>query len=229
MSNNKFAQIIYGKVLFILETTMEMTELSTIFDPKTYWVDITGKDVAVGDVVEYSEDGFTFRKPTTEEQEQSKAVAAQESLDNLVKRAALSLLTGEISTPVKTLYESQISSLDDKTALLLPEYFPVWNPNGVAYAKDYRVSYNGVLYKVLQAHTSQASWTPEAAPSLFAKVLTSDDGTPLPWEQPGSTNPYMKGDRVLYNGNVYESLIDNNVWSPDDYPQGWALVDEGEE
>lgn len=227
---NKFAQIVYGKVLFILETSMEQTELSTVFDPKTYWVDITGKDVAVGDIVEYSEDGFIFRKPTEDERKQTEAEGARESLDKLVSRAALALLTGEVFGNVKLLYDTALANVGDDVAVLLPEYYPVWDGNGVAYTKDYRLTYNGVLYKVLQDHTSQPDWTPEAAPSLFAKVLTSDDGTPLPWEQPGSTNPYMKGDKVLYNGKVYESLIDNNVWSPEAYPAGWKeITSEGEE
>ena len=41
------------------------------------------------------------------------------------------------------------------------------------------------------------------------------------WVQPtGAHDAYQKGDRVRYNGNVYESLIDGNVWSPDAYPAG---------
>lgn len=84
--------------------------------------------------------------------------------------------------------------------------------------------YNGVLYSVLQAHTSQDTWQPDVAVSLFAKVLVPDPDTVPEWEQPGSTNPYMKGDRVLFEGTVYESLIDNNVWSPTAYPAGWKAV-----
>ena len=46
------------------------------------------------------------------------------------------------------------------------------------------------------------------------------------WEQPDSTNPYMTGDKVRFEGKVYQSLIDNNVWSPTAYPQGWEEVTE---
>lgn len=89
---------------------------------------------------------------------------------------------------------------------------------------DGTVRINGELtdYK---DHTSQEGWTPTSVPSLFAKVLTSE-GEILEWEQPSSTNPYMKGDKVKYNGKIYESVIDNNVWSPDGYPAGWKLVEE---
>ena len=47
------------------------------------------------------------------------------------------------------------------------------------------------------------------------------------WVQPtGAHDAYMKGDKVRYKGVVYVSLIDGNVWSPETYPQGWAVVEE---
>ena len=82
------------------------------------------------------------------------------------------------------------------------------------------IQYQDVLYKVLQAHTVQEAWTPTNAPSLFAKVLIDPTGeTILDWEQPDSTNPYMKGDKVIHNGKTYVCTIDNNVWEPGVY--GW--------
>lgn len=77
-----------------------------------------------------------------------------------------------------------------------------------------RVNYKEILYKVLQAHQKQSTWNPIDAPSLFAKVLIPDEDIVPEWEQPGSTNPYMKGDRVTHSGSTWESLADNNVWEP---------------
>lgn len=57
-------------------------------------------------------------------------------------------------------------------------------------------------------------------------MLITDPSVIPEWEQPDSTNPYMKGDKVRYKGVVYVSLIDNNVWSPADYSAGWQIVDE---
>ena len=51
-------------------------------------------------------------------------------------------------------------------------------------------------------------------PSLFAKVLIPDSSVIPEWEQPGSTNPYMMGDKVTHNGSTWLSLVDNNVWEP---------------
>lgn len=67
-------------------------------------------------------------------------------------------------------------------------------------------------------------WYPTAAPSLWAKVLIPDTNVIPEWEQPDSTNAYNIGDKVIFNGKVYESLINNNVWSPADYPGGWKEV-----
>lgn len=159
-------------------------------------------------------------------QNRIEAVSVKSQIDKFLVRVALHLLTGKPLGDLKTEYESKLATVDDAVALCMPDYFPVWDGNGISYKVGQRVIYNEVLYKVITAHTSQPTWTPVDAPSLFAKVLTSDDGTPLPWQQPDSTNPYMKGDRVLYNGKVYESLIDNNVWSPDGYPAGWKEVVE---
>ena len=113
--------------------------------------------------------------------------------------------------------------LTDAQALKVQGLFPAWNVEAT-YAVGDRVKYNGTLYRCLTAHTAQATWTPTDAPSLWAKVLTDPSGAILPWVQPDSTNPYKKGDRVRFNGKVYESLIDNNVWSPSAYPAGWREV-----
>ena len=63
------------------------------------------------------------------------------------------------------------------------------------------------------------------AVSLWAKILIPDPEVIPDWEQPDSTNPYMKGDKVRFEGKVYMSVIDNNVWSPAAYPAGWREVE----
>lgn len=106
------------------------------------------------------------------------------------------------------------SGLTDAEAVAATCLHPRWNADSVAYVKGQRVQYENTLYTVLQAHTSQATWTPTAAPSLFAKVLIPDPTVVPEWEQPDSTNPYMKGDKVTHNGKTWVSLVDNNVWEP---------------
>ena len=112
-------------------------------------------------------------------------------------------------------------SATDEQALSVPVLYPAWR-SCVAYVTGQRVLHGGVLYKVLQDHTSQDDWTPDAAPSLFAKVLIPDETVIPEWVQPDSTNPYMKGDKVLHNGKTWTSDIDNNVWEPGVY--GWEIT-----
>ena len=121
--------------------------------------------------------------------------------------------------------EKGATSLSDTEALEAVALFPAWAV-GVAYAKDERVQYDGKLYKVVQAHTSQADWTPDAVPALFTEVAKPGE-IPV-WKQPtGAQDAYNKGDKVHYptaDDPVYESLIDANVWSPNAYPAGWRAV-----
>ena len=109
---------------------------------------------------------------------------------------------------------TETASLTEAEAVAATCLYPKWNGNGIAYAKGQRVQYENTLYTVLQAHTSQAGWKPTVAPSLFAKVLIPDPTVVPEWEQPDSTNPYMKGDKVKHNGKTWVSLVDNNVWEP---------------
>ena len=108
----------------------------------------------------------------------------------------------------------------DEMSLQVPNLYPTWQ-DGIFYSIGERILYNDILYKVLQAHTSQVGWTPDVAASLFAKVLIPDENVIPAWEQPGSTNPYMKGDKVSHNGNTWISIVDNNVWEPSIY--GWEI------
>ena len=117
---------------------------------------------------------------------------------------------------------TETASLTEAEAVAATCLYPKWNGNGVAYVKGQRVQYDGVLYTVLQNHTSQAGWKPTAAPSLFAKVLIPDPSVVPEWEQPDSTNPYSKGDKVMHNSKTWVSDIDGNVWEPGVY--GWTEV-----
>lgn len=115
---------------------------------------------------------------------------------------------------------------DDAVALTIQEFYDIWEV-GVTYEVGRYLQYKGVLYKVLQPHTSQETWTPDVASSVYAKVLIDPTGETIPeWEQPDSTNAYMTGDKVRFEGVVYESTMDNNIWSPTAYPAAWKVVEE---
>ena len=124
---------------------------------------------------------------------------------------------------LRELLHKASASLTDEDALDGIELFPLWAAD-TAYALDVRVRYGEKLYKCVQAHTSQAAWTPDATPALWVEV--AKPGTIPVWRQPtGAHDAYMKDDLVHYpeeDDPVYISLIDNNVYAPDQY--GWEEI-----
>ena len=126
----------------------------------------------------------------------------------------------ENARKLRPIIEKAMQSVDGQDALDAVELYPAWAA-GIAYPVGMKVRYGDVLYRCLTAHTSQADWMPDVSPSLWAKVLV-EEGEILPWEQPESTNPYSKGDKVTHEGKVWVSEIDGNIWEPGVY--GWTEV-----
>ena len=125
------------------------------------------------------------------------------------------------------------ATLYDKedTAVEIASLYPVW-----AADKQYKVNdivqygTNSVgdpqLYLVLQAHKSQSDWLPDTTSSLYKKMGISESGYPI-WTQPlCAVDAYNLGDIVSYNGKLYKSIINANVWAPDAYPAGWEEYTE---
>ena len=120
-------------------------------------------------------------------------------------------------------------TLHDEQAMEIATVYPEW-ASGVSYSIGTFVVYgiNGVgdpqLYKCVQAHTSQVDWPPDATPALWVAIGLAPDEVPV-WSRPtGAHDAYNIGDRVHYpdgDSPIYESLIDGNVYSPDEYPAGW--------
>lgn len=132
-------------------------------------------------------------------------------------------MTREKAQQLRGLIEKASTSLADGDAAEGVELFPAWSGDSVSYIQGDRVRFGGLLYRCLQEHVSQAGWTPEAAPSLWARVLIPDPEIIPDWVQPDSTNPYAKGDKVWHNGKVWLSDLDGNVWEPGVY--GWTEVE----
>ena len=140
----------------------------------------------------------------------------QEALE-LRKALQLFLATLDADTNAKDMME---------VATVFPKY-----QVGKAYKTKDVFSYgvNGVgdpqLYQVLQDHTSAAEWTPDTAVSLYKAIGVTEEGY-AEWVQPlGATDAYNTGDIVSYNGVLYQSTIDGNVWSPEAYPAGWIVIE----
>ena len=112
--------------------------------------------------------------------------------------------------------------IDDDDAPLFAGLFPSWSV-GVAVAVGEVYRWDGTLVEVIQAHATQADWTPDLVPALF-KVHRAV-GSVAAWVQPtGAHDAYALGERVAFKGATYESLIAANTYSPTAYPAGWQLI-----
>lgn len=98
---------------------------------------------------------------------------------------------------LRELIKKASQSLTDTEALDGIELFPKWSV-GVEYSEGKRLRYSDILYKVKQAHTSQADWTPDIATSLYEVVEETGQG-----DTPDNPIPYS-GNMTLYNGKYYE-------------------------
>ena len=107
--------------------------------------------------------------------------------------------------------------LEDKKALQYMEMYPLWQSD-LSVKVNERYQYNGRLYKVVQAHTTQADWTPDVTPALWVKVSLEEW---TEWIQPtGSHDAYAKDAKVTHNDKKWTSDVDANVWEPGVY--GWT-------
>ncbi len=111
------------------------------------------------------------------------------------------------------------NGLPDEDAVNTPYLFMPWC-SATAYTVGNRIRYGNLLYRCLQAHTSQDDWTPDVAVSLWVRI--DDPAIEWPeWRQPtGAHDAYPLGARVSHAGKRWVSDIDSNVWEPG--VSGWS-------
>ena len=175
-------------------------------DPLIDMSKLVGYDVVIDeDYVKhlvYSEEKYNRYFKEKEKQEQLEN--ANEGLEDLVKEQLLPVLSDEQAFTFRYLY---------------PEF-----EIDKAYEVGERIIYNYKFYKVIMAHTSQADWTPDVAVSLFAEIPDPSIEYPEFKKPISAETAYKTGDKITFEGNKYISTMDNNVYSPTEYPQGWELV-----
>ena len=281
-----------SKVIVLALTIQEALDL---FVDGLQWAIVYGIQVI-------PQDDFIIAGPITDNRNGTVSVrmgkATATEVSNVITGGAVDLPT---AYTMRAVIEDSVTALDDETAATVPSLFTPWTVGEAVEVGDRRY-YATRLYKVIQAHTTQADWTPDVTPALWAvlgdpgeagtiddpitaargmeyeyglyyfdpedgkiylcerigeaeggKIVLQylpheligqyfsaaeseapeepaepDTGDTYPeWVQPtGAHDAYNTGDRVTYNGRVYESTINGNVWSPDAYPQGWEDLGE---
>jgi len=154
------------------------------------------------------------------------------------KRGAWPILqSGEVTEAIDSLPTATISEIAAKALGNIregiantPQLYDVWKP-GMSVTIGQMLVHEIItgevrevkLYRVVQAHTTQSDWQPQNVPALF--VAAAPPGVIPDWVQPtGAHDAYNIGDKVRFDGKVYESKINANVWSPAVYPAGWKEI-----
>jgi hypothetical protein len=112
--------------------------------------------------------------------------------------------------------------LSDEAAIIVPVMFPTLKRDGALIKAGSRINWNGVLKRATVDLWDREDSDPKNAPALWEDVVYSDGIR----EIPGIitvTSAFSKGELGKWNGVVYESLIDANVWTPTQYPAGWQV------
>ena len=114
------------------------------------------------------------------------------------------VVDGETHEALRQYIEKAAASLDDNDAANAVALFPTWTI-GIAVAVGERYQYEDKLYKVVQAHTTQADWTPDATPAMWAVIDKTHAGTledPIPASR-GMEYEYGKYYLDGEDGNTY--------------------------
>jgi len=104
---------------------------------------------------------------------------------------------------------------------------PDWSPTMGYLAVGAVVSYQDDCFEVIQMHKPQTGWEPDKVPALFKRLgpIGQPEGGIPEWVRPtGVHDAYNTGDKVSFEGEVYESMIDANVYSPLEYLAGWMQL-----
>ena len=149
-------------------------------------------------------------------------------LGDHIERRWTEVLCAETASQAIALARMQAANITDEQAAQVPALYDEYVDGMVCYGEGNdagmpvtRCRYLGQLYRFIGAgtQTMQPGWNPVDAPSLWARILPGQDGDEpeegyADWVQPGATEGYSTGDRVLYGGHLWESIVDSNVDVP---------------
>lgn len=126
--------------------------------------------------------------------------------------------TQEQIQQIRQIFLKETNILTDDECLQIKFIFPEWT-HSINYQIGDKILYKKFLYKVLVNHTSSINHLPNTTPSQYEKIKINLNDA-LEWEE----KIYSIGDRVKYGSHIFESLIDNNTWSPESFPNSWQML-----
>jgi hypothetical protein len=124
---------------------------------------------------------------------------------------------------LRSIVEQAATSLDDKTASTAVLLFPRLKADGSLISAGTRINWNGTIKKASADLWDTAENNPDNAPSLWQDIEYKDGYRIIP-ETLTVTTAFAKDECGWWDGVLYRSLLDSNVYTPVAYPQGWEKV-----
>lgn len=131
-------------------------------------------------------------------------------------------MTREEAMRLREAMEQAAPSLDDKTASGAAEMFPKLKGDGALVQAGMRINWNGVVKRAAVDLWDTAENAPDTAPTLWEDLLYRDGIRIIPNTITEGT-AFAKGEEGWWDGVVYVSLMDGNIWTPEGYPAGWEV------
>ena len=125
---------------------------------------------------------------------------------------------------LRSIVEKASASLDDKTASTVSMLFPKLKQNGALISAGTRINWNGTIKKASVDLWDTAENNPDNAPSLWANIQYKEGHRIIP-DTLTVTTAFAEGECGWWNGVLYRSLLDSNVYTPATYPSGWEAIE----
>ena len=124
---------------------------------------------------------------------------------------------------LRSIVEKAAVSLDDKTASTAAALFPRLKRDGKLIAAGTRINWRGTIKKASVDLWDNAENDPDNAPSLWQDIEYKDGYRIIPGTITVTT-AFAKDECGWWNGVLYRSLFEGNVYTPAVYPAGWEEV-----
>ena len=144
------------------------------------------------------------------------------------KDTTITTLAGEVvdkqeAQTIRGFIETAAEGLDDATASQMALLFPGLKGDGSLVKSGTRINWNGVVKRAAVDLWDTETNNPDNAPTLWEDLAYIDGIRIIPDVITAGT-AFSKGEQGWWNGALYESQADNNVWTPDAYPAYWEEV-----
>lgn len=126
---------------------------------------------------------------------------------------------------VRSLLTKIIQEADDKTASELPSFAAILKEDGQLISAGTRINYNGVLKRAAVDLWDRPEYNPDNAPNLWYDIQYKDGIRVIP-QTIFSTEAFSLGELGWWEGKIYKSLVNSNVYNPSQYAANWAIIEK---